>query len=775
MLRNFSFLVLFLSCLLSFGQSIPLGTWQVHAPYSSSSDVVVAGNKVWGICEAAVIAIDREDFSITRYTKASGLSDVNLAAIAYDETTEAIVIAYENANVDIIQNGGIVNIPAIKNAIITGDKTINNIHSSNGFAWLACGFGIVKLNIAEREISDTYFVGIGNSNLQINDIWADNAFVFAATEEGVIRGKISPFINLSNADDPNAWFRYNFETHQLLEVNSSTISEYNGSIYVAQSDEIHRITYDGIDETWEDINNETDWNTVSILNKNGKLFLSQNLLNNENIVDTRIGSYNGNSFSFIQDNGQIQRPQRLDVDEEGIIWYGDLFAGVSRIENNVVDRFVPNGPYKSSVLGMAYHNETMYISSSSMNPTLPGGYPFLPYGFYASTQQNWFNYNEFNMPGLAGTFDLAVIEPIPAENKLLIGAHNSGVIEFDLDDNSVEIFEKPVGESNTYRCIGMQRDDAGNVWLSNAYANDVPLVCRKPDGTYINFTQKTTSLLGRPINYVEVDDFNQIWLSTAGSGVYVYNYNGTLEDESDDILKNVGTNFNLPSTDVRCIANDQDGEIWIGTATGIGVVFCPGSIINNNCIVDRICIPREDTTNFCDNLLENEVVNCIAIDPGNRKWIGTNGGIFLQSASGLETVHHFTTDNSPLISNTIRSVAIDEKTGDVYIGTDKGINTYRADAILTIEGKSGEPYVYPNPVRPEYRGPIAIANLPNNASVKIVDVGGNIVYETESVGGLATWDGYDINGDRVHSGVYIVLSADEDGGQKTTTKFVFIH
>jgi hypothetical protein len=165
----------------------------------------------------------------------------------------------------------------------------------------------------------------------------------------------------------------------------------------------------------------------------------------------------------------------------------------------------------------------------------------------------------------------------------------------------------------------------------------------------------------------------------------------------------------------------------------------------------------------------------MAIDPANRKWIGTNGGIFLQSADGLQTIYNFTEDNSPLLSNIIRSVAVDDRTGDVYIGTDKGINTFRAEATLTEPGVSGNPYVYPNPVRPDYSGPIAIKNLANNGNVKILDAAGFVVFETESTGGTAVWDGLGANGQRVHSGVYIVLSADEDGNNKKTAKFVYIH
>jgi hypothetical protein len=775
MLRSVFFIFTLCCYFVAATQSLPLGTWQVHVPYQSAVGVAISEDKIWGALEASVITVDKEDFSITKYTKALGLSDVEIAGIAYDSTTDAIIITYNNANIDIIQNNRVTNIPDVKNALITGDKTINNIHTQNGFAWLACGFGIVKVNIADKEISDTYFVGVGNSNLRINDVWANDDYVFAATEDGVLRGTISPFVNLSDADNPAAWLRFSLEDHNLPEISFDLVAEMNGKIFAAVNDELFSTNI-----------NATDWNTVAGTPANWSfqsmdgvedvLYVSQNLLNNNNIIDARIGTFDGVNFSFQEDNNQISRPRNVAVDEDGTIWYADFFRGLALYDDNVVTPFISGGPYKRSVFNMHYFDGAMYIASSDLDPTLPGSDDSnLPYGVYISRAQQWENLNEFNAPGLVGSFDIADIQVIEGENKLLIGTDGFGIIEYDLNARTSIIYSKPPNENRNFRTIALTKDSQKNIWFGNAFSSEAPLACRKPGGAIKYFTSKTFDLQGAAINDITVDEFDQIWISTVNKGVLVYRTNGTLDDESDDELKIVGASFGLPSNDVRCVLAEKDGEIWIGTSLGVGVVFCPGSIFDNTCPVDRICIPRQDSTNFCDNLLENEVVTCMAIDPANRKWIGTNGGIFLQSADGLETIYNFTEDNSPLLSNRIRSVAVDDRTGDVYIGTDKGINTFRAEATLTEEGVSGQPYVYPNPVRPDYNGPIAIKNLANNGNVKILDSAGFIVFETESTGGTAVWDGLGENGQRVQSGVYIVLSADEKGNNKKTAKFVYIH
>ena len=83
-------------------------------------------------------------------------------------------------------------------------------------------------------------------------------------------------------------------------------------------------------------------------------------------------------------------------------------------------------------------------------------------------------------------------------------------------------------------------------------------------------------------------------------------------------------------------------------------------------------------------------------------------------------------------------------------------------------------YAFPNPVRPNYSGVITIAGLMDNSVVKITDIAGNIVYETRSNGGLATWDGKNRNGQRVATGVYLIFCSDSKGEKAAVTKLLFV-
>jgi hypothetical protein len=220
----------------------------------------------------------------------------------------------------------------------------------------------------------------------------------------------------------------------------------------------------------------------------------------------------------------------------------------------------------------------------------------------------------------------------------------------------------------------------------------------------------------------------------------------------------------------------MEGNIWVGTDKGIVVYYSPSRVFDDDHFYgQQIIVPRNDGTGLADILLGTEKVTAIAVDGANRKWIGTaKSGIYLVSEDGLEEVHHFTEENSPLLSNNITDIAINGENGIVYIGTDRGLISYKSTAIKGRNDFRGV-YVYPNPVRHDYRGEIVITGLVGNVNVKITDITGNIVFETTALGGQAIWDGRNFSGDRVRTGVYMIFCTDEDGTQTHITKLLVIN
>ncbi len=225
---------------------------------------------------------------------------------------------------------------------------------------------------------------------------------------------------------------------------------------------------------------------------------------------------------------------------------------------------------------------------------------------------------------------------------------------------------------------------------------------------------------------------------------------------------------------VYSLAVDKKGEVWVGTDKGVAVFYSPGLVFSNdNFDSQQIYIEQEGISQY---LLESEIVTAIAIDGANNKWFGTrNAGVFQMSEDGTKQIHHFTTDNSPLFSNNIFSIAIDAKSGEVFFGTENGIISYRGEATEGPDYQQDTVIVFPNPVRPDYNGPIAVNGLYQNASIRIADAYGNVVYEGKALGGQAIWNGKDYNGQRVATGVYFVFSSSEKGDYTKVAKILFIH
>ncbi len=747
-------------------QSIPLGTWTAHLPLQNATSLCQSKEYIYGACENGVIGVNIENNFLEKYTKVSGLAEVFVAQVGYDTTTSTLVIAYNNSNIDLIHNGKITNLPYLKNATITGDKNIYHIYCVNGKAYLGAGFGLMKIDLEKQEVAETATFNDGISTYRVNAVWADTSFIYCATTKGVVMGKISPAINLLNF---NNWTQYSIG---IPQTEATAITQFQNKIIAAIDNTLYQ--YDGV--VWAIIFSEINWVTRNLNNSYGQLLIAQQKKIGDDIVDNRIGKWNGTTFSFFTGE-YISYPLQILQDLNGELWHADLYRGLVHQEGGNFNNIFPNAPPRITSKEMEYLNGTLWVASSdirdSWSPT------FNKNGIYMCQDYSWDNLNIFNTPTLDTFIDIAVIKTIPSENKIIFGSQ-TGILEYNLSDKTFIINKYRPNATNPgekiFRISGADIDEQGNVWLSDAFSN-VPIVCRKADGNYAYFN--TGFLNGKVAKDILVDDYNQIWVAKNDGigGLVMLNYGNDIDDKSDDQYYNfsTGSGFgNLPANNVICMAKDKEGIIWLGTEQGIGIISCAGYVTENACEAEQICIDRKDGSGFCDNLLEDEIINCIAVDEANRKWIGTNNGLFLISADGQKTLRYFNETNSPLLANYVRALTINPENGDLFIGTGKGICSYRAEATVTSEN-SEEPFVFPNPVREDYVGLIAVKGIPNNCNVKFVDISGNLVYETTALGGQAIWDGKLINGERAATGVYFALCKGSDKKEKAKLKFVLIH
>jgi ligand-binding sensor domain-containing protein len=350
---------------------------------------------------------------------------------------------------------------------------------------------------------------------------------------------------------------------------------------------------------------------------------------------------------------------------------------------------------------------------------------------------------------------------------------DGGVQRYNMTNSTLHSLNVDTGKINVG---GVAFDGDGNLWTV-ACGNTRAISTRKADGTWQDFIIPETTVSGYSLYDMVVDDYGQKWFcarnSSTGEGVCVFkeeNLNNPFNAKFRRLTDDVG-NGALPDMYVRSLAKDKDGSIWIGTNKGVAVIYNPGNVFTAGGFFDaqKIIIQQDGYNQY---LLETEFVNSIAVDGANRKWFGTySGGAFLMSADGTKQIRNFNTENSPLPSNYVSSIAIDDVSGEVFFATEKGIISYRGDATEGGE-KCSDYYVFPNPVRSEYKGPIAVRGLVANADVKIADVAGNVVFHTKANGGEAIWNGNNFKGERAKTGVYIVYVSNEDGSQTCTTKML---
>lgn len=441
----------------------------------------------------------------------------------------------------------------------------------------------------------------------------------------------------------------------------------------------------------------------------------------------------------------------------------------------------PNGPANTSVDRMSVAGSKLWVTSGGFDGA--GNNEWLRNGIYSYIDDNWQTYK---LDSVADVY--AVIVDPSDPNKVDIGSWGWGLVElansqvtnvYGLSNSSL-VASTTVGTK--YKWIGISGfafDNDHNLWMTNSNTGNTFSV-KKTDGTWRTFPINN-SLNPIEIGDMVIDDFGQKWTtfphnSPGDYGILVFSDNNTIDNPADDQYKFLNTavgNGALPSITVLSIAKDLDGNIWVGTDKGIAVFYSPGNVFtNNNFDSQQILV---ELGGYAQYLLETESVSAIAIDGANRKWMGTqNSGVFLMSADGTQQLLQFNTDNSPLASNEISSITIDQQTGEVFFGTSEGIFSYKHTATEGGEQFSGV-YAYPNPVKDTYHGPIAVKGLAKNSDVKITDVSGTVIFSTKAMGGQAVWDGNNFNGQRAQSGVYLVFCANDDGSQTIVTKILFLN
>lgn len=762
----FYFLIFALSASTS-GQT-KLGQWRTHLPYNYCNLVEVTNDKVFGSSTGGLFTFNLGDNSVELLSKIDGLSDNGISAMRWSDELEILILAYQSSNIDIIRDGVIVNMPDIMNKQIAGDKSIYDVFFYGGDAFLSTGFGIVVINLEKDEIRDTYFIGNNGDALKVNQVTIDGTYIYAATDQGVRRGLLDdPFLI-----DFNAW-----ETLRDIPNSGGTfscIAYFSEAIFASYLDPAGNQ-----DEVY--YNTGTGWNSypyfsrkkcMEILNQGEELSLVDesvvNIISKDYLVVRLLDSKN---------------PRSASLDREGNIWAADYGNGLVTKLDGELWTVIPNGPYSTSVFSMAASGNILYAVIGGV--TGPWNNQFNLATLEIFKDNNW-DYVQNK-----STRDLLNIAVDPADpHHVYVGSWGYGIHEYQNGEEltihkaSNSSLQSIIPGGDFVRIGGLAFDQGANLWATNSNVAE-PISVLKSDGTWKSFKADNLFTDFPVLGSIIVTRTGDKWgIIPKANGLFAMHDNGTIDDISDDIYKRVSVvdkYGKVITNDVRSIAEDHSGNIWLGTNQGILVIYSPyrlfseGSVYAQPIIVPRDEPPGEDGTIPGDELLGEQIVTSIEVDGANRKWLGTSaGGAYLVSADGWEQVLQFNELNSPLLSDNIIDICVDGVTGEVFFGTDKGIISFTGDA-MTGSSVYSDVVVYPNPVRETYKGPIAIKGLVAKTTVKIQDMGGNLVYETESLGGQATWDGTNFRGERVATGVYIIFLSNSDGTLTHVTKLLFIH
>ena len=730
------------------GTDLTIGQWKQHLPFIAGHYVTQSDDQIFYSTAQALVIIDKDEHSIQRVTKVEGLSRVGIKLVKYNKGSEVLMIVYEDGAIDLVSEEGnktLLGVPI--SSVILGEKRINDVFMANdSIAYLAGNFGVATLNVRRGLFPNTI-----RTPIEVASVAVYNGVIYAALADGVYTiTENTP----KNIDDFSNWEWLAGTNGFPTDYTAGKMTLFNGNLYLDVSDSLY--VFDGNDASY--LHHESGF-SVKYLSAEGTHLLAGLQCDTSEFCRGKVLVYDTDHNFREPASDCLVFPLYAIEDEEGTIWFADISRNFKFETGGGGDcsEFVLDSYASKFAFDIAISDGKVWVASGGLDLTLSA--LFNIEGFSSYIDGDWEQYSLFTKPALAGVQDFLDMEIHPENGKIYAGAFLDALVEYDPVEDTYVVYQENGTTLRTHdddptrtRVAGIAFDNDNNLWICNNEAPS-PLSVLKADGGWEAFDLTCTPENG--ILRIVVDDFGNKWMMSNNGGVGVIVFNeGDINVAADNQCRVINSNNSvLPTNDISTIEVDLDGAVWVGTKLGAVVFQCDP--FNPDCQGSR---PFVEVDGFGANLLEDQDVTAIGIDGANRKWFGTQTGIFVMSPEGNEQIAKFTKENSPLFSDRISAIAFDHDTGEAWIGTSEGLISYRSDATLGGNFHSSNVLVFPNPVRPEYEGPIAIKGLAQDATVKITDVAGQLVYETDANGGQAIWDARDYTGRKVNTGVYLVFA-----------------
>ncbi|WP_291722385.1 two-component regulator propeller domain-containing protein [Bernardetia sp.] len=744
--------------------NIAIGEWRTHLTYFDAQTVAASENKVYVASQNGLFFYDKEFQSLEVVSRIDGLSDIGISALEYLPNTDEILVAYQNGNIDFLSDNQIKNFPVFFEDAAILDKEIYHTHYFQNVVWISTNAGILEIDVensANKRIRNSYQnLGENGEQIKVFATTIQDNTIYAATEKGV---RYISFNSSNNPNDFRNWQTLPSTQNKIVEAIAST----NSTVFFSIQNE-GVFSYNGTS------------NALGQIPTTNVYDISEDKINLTSVfVSSEAGLFRveatSSSFQVEKIENELLKAPRQAISENGTLWVADNRAGlVTNTTGNFVSLF-PSGTYNQNAWG--------FVQAQGKIIAFSGGYerPFRPLnrttGFYVFENGEWTNYNAENKDITSQTIpnvrDLVGATYSEIENRVYFASIQDGILVWDLSDDSFSVLDSSNSPLPHNRVIDVETDNLGNLWVAlSASTLREDAYFRKQVGNDglaawkgFRFNQTRTTF---PLS-IEIDENNNVWASLSPlvqGGILVFN-----ENEENTILIESVNAGNLASNDIRALQSDQNGVMWIGTPAEANASVRTFSDIFG--IFQSQDLNARDVFFESRQLLRDETITTIALDGGNRKWFGTTNGVWLFSEDASKQFLHFTAENSPLFSNQILDIVVQDETGEVFFATPNGIISYRGTATAAKTDFSSVK-IFPNPVQPNFNGVVAIEGLTGDANVKITDISGRLVYETDSFGGTATWNGTDYNNVRAKSGVYLVYVANRDGSEGFVGKIIFI-
>lgn len=743
----FSLLLLFF-CSMLFAQT-GNSRWDDYFSYSNVSRILEVNGIIYCSAENGIFSYNPNTGEVEKNSKVNDLNDVGISSFEYNPETGQFIIGYLSGEMDILggeENHNMLEIPLHQS--YTGDKRVSHVSTEGQIAIISGEFGLATFSLEHYEFMETCYFTQSGTYFGVKETAVSDGIIYAASDKGIFMHQLDAFITNFTAWQQPAGVPVSAFQH---------IVEFNGNVMAATGDSVYR--FDG----------------------NNWLFFG-------NFPGLKDLTVNGNSFSITRTNSVINYDENLSntgtsnftqnlntgLRAGGTTYGGSGLAGL--VSGNA--EIYPDGPYNNKSWSVTATKNQIWIAPGGMinfnEPQVNAD------GFSHFDGDHWVHHTSAEMQGAKDIVDIAV-NPLDETNYVVSSwfEHPSwslsdqnihiGVFEFNGENITAHYNSDNSGLKFRERVGGAVFDDAGNLWIGQSHAGDTArtlMVQRDAAGNWRSIDLNAEGQGAGARKPFVYNGYGFLALPRKDSGLKLTDMTKVY---TIDATANRG---NLPSPQVTAAAVDENGVLWIGTIAGLRVLFGPIEAVQTESFQAQPVVIIQN--GIPEAVLTDIQINDIKVDGANQKWVATeSAGVYYFSEDGTSTVYHFTSGNSPLPSNKVNFISVDRKTGVVYFATDKGVVSFRSDAV-EVGDAFGDVYSYPNPVRPGFKGEVTIKGLPVDADVRIVDINGNLIYKTKAAGGVAKWDTNNMKGKPVASGIYLVLMTNRDFTQSKQTKIAIV-